>query len=79
MKVIPVGTNSKTSESQSIDHAKFVCSRYKTIKMRVDTTKSWFVIDSSDKIASFLRHLYMTIFHSFSPQENFILGWHLFK
>ena len=73
MKVIPVGTNSKTSENQNIYHAKFVCSRYKTIKMRADTTKGWFAIDSSDKIVSFLRHLYMTVFHSFSPQENFIL------
>ena len=50
MKVIPVGTNSKTSENQNINHAKFVCSRYESIKMRVDTTKSWFAIDSSDKI-----------------------------
>ena len=31
----------------------------KLIKIRVDTTKSWFAIDSSGKLVPFSRHLYI--------------------
>ena len=41
--------------------------------MRVDTTKSWFAIDSSGKLVSFSRHLYTSSKFSLEIKESLLI------